>query len=61
VCTVGVDNWQAQALAASYIFDGCRAREGGLSGRRPAPASGAARNASFHELLTRFPGHPARL
>jgi ABC-type sugar transport system substrate-binding protein/HPt (histidine-containing phosphotransfer) domain-containing protein len=57
VCTVGVDNWQAQQLVASYIFE--RLQGSGkvvFLAADPRPASGAARNASFHELLTRHPG-----
>ncbi len=57
VCTVGLDNWMAQALAATYIFDrlGGRGKVAFLAAD-PRPASGAARNASFHDLLTRYPG-----
>jgi len=56
VCTVGADNWQAQALAATHIFERMNRR-----GRvvflaaDPRPSSGAARNASFHDLLGRYP------
>jgi ABC-type sugar transport system substrate-binding protein/HPt (histidine-containing phosphotransfer) domain-containing protein len=57
VCTVGLDNWTAQALAATYIFDRLRGRgKVAFLAADPRPASGAARNASFHDLLTRYPG-----
>jgi ABC-type sugar transport system substrate-binding protein/HPt (histidine-containing phosphotransfer) domain-containing protein len=57
VCTVGLDNWAAQALAATYVFDrlGGRGKVAFLAGD-PRSASGADRNASFHDLLTRYPG-----
>ncbi len=57
VCTVGADNWQAQALVATHIFERMKGRGKvvflAADGR---PSSGAARNASFHELLGRYPG-----
>jgi ABC-type sugar transport system substrate-binding protein/HPt (histidine-containing phosphotransfer) domain-containing protein len=57
VCTVGLDNWQAQALAASCIFDRLQGRgQVVFLGADPRAASGAARNASFHDLLGRYPG-----
>src|SRR5215471_4922113 len=57
VCTVGLDNWTAQALAASHVFDrlGGRGKVAFLAGD-PRSSSGAERNASFHDLLTRYPG-----
>jgi len=57
VSTVGLDNWTAQALAATYIFDRLRGRgKVAFLAGDPRSASGAARNASFHDLLTRYPG-----
>ncbi len=57
VCTVGLDNWAAQALAAAHIFDRLRGRgKVAFLAADPRPASGAARNASFHDLLIRYPG-----
>ena len=58
VCTVGLDNWTAQALAATYIFDRLRGRgKVAFLAADPQSASGAARNREgFHELLARYPG-----
>ncbi len=56
-CTVGLDNWAAQALAATYVFDRLhgRGKVAFLAGD-PQSSAGVARNASFHDLLTRYPG-----
>jgi ABC-type sugar transport system substrate-binding protein/HPt (histidine-containing phosphotransfer) domain-containing protein len=57
VCTVGLDNWTAQAMAATYIFNRLRGRgKVAFLAADPRPASGAARNASFHDVLTHYPG-----
>jgi two-component system chemotaxis sensor kinase CheA len=57
VCTVGLDNWAAQAMAATYVFERLRGRgKVAFLGGDPRSASGAERNASFHDLLTRYPG-----
>src|SRR5499427_3142843 len=57
VCTVGLDNRAAQALAATYIFDRLRGRgKVAFLAGDPRSSSGAERNASFHDLLTRYPG-----
>ena len=57
VCTVGLDNRAAQALAATHIFDRLRggSKVAFLAGD-PHSASGVERNESFHDLLTRYPG-----
>jgi diguanylate cyclase (GGDEF)-like protein len=57
VCAVGSDNRQAQAFVAMLIFE--RLNGHGkvvFLAADPRPLSGALRNASFHEVLGRYPG-----
>ena len=58
VCTVGLDNRTAQALAATgYTLDRLRGRgKVAFLAGDPKSASGVARNQSFHDLLNRYPG-----
>jgi len=56
-CTLGCDNWSAQAGVAEHVFERLQGRGRVVFLRADdRSAAGAARNGSFHALLARFPG-----